>query len=180
MANFMVAKSTKRDGEAQTWSLYIQRPNVSATVWDDSGMGTHKSAMLMRAAARGRYGVENFKRSNGRGSAVYYGSNKGEALPVAFIIDSVDEVTAIFPTLCGSSPFNVTCYAHIGQHGTASIEWANARTHRKADRAERNSLYHELRGIYEYGTDRVNLYIVSSVNAEWMQHARSKDFNRGR
>lgn len=33
-----------------------------------------------------------------------------------------DEVTAVFPTLPGS-PRMMTCYAHIGQHGSCSPEW---------------------------------------------------------
>ncbi len=74
-----------------------------------------------------------------------------ERLPVIFrIMRRKDaEVTAIFPTL----PFDrhgaqLTCYAHVGQHGGASWDWYHGRTHRPATRKEYRPLLRELRGIY--------------------------------
>lgn len=174
MAKFMIAKAQKITGIATEWRCYVQRPFVSATVWDDSGLGTHKSAMLMRLAATSRYGVTEWKREAGRGSATYHGSNDREALPIMFVQSDSGEfagdVTAIFPTLQGTNAHDVSCYAHIGQHGTASLEWY--KTQRHCNRAERNALYHELRGIYENGDDPVSLYIVSHFST-WMHNARA-------
>jgi hypothetical protein len=44
--------------------------------------------------------------------------------PVIFKIDS-DGVCAFFPRELGTdSPFTCLCYAHIGQHGSAAISYA--------------------------------------------------------
>lgn len=51
------------------------------------------------------------------------------------------EVTAVFPTIPGS-PGHMTCYAHIGQHGSCSAGWLA--TTRPATEAEYASLRREL------------------------------------
>lgn len=74
-----------------------------------------------------------------------------EKLPIIFRTqkagDFKGEVTAVFPTIPGTSGYDVTCYAHIGQHSTGSLEWMRNDT-RPATDAERADLLAELRGIY--------------------------------
>lgn len=62
-------------------------------------------------------------------------------------------VTAAFPTLHSDSSnwYNFTCYAHIGQHGSASPQWF--RKGQLARPAEYADLLAELRGIYENDPD---------------------------
>jgi hypothetical protein len=65
------------------------------------------------------------------------------ATPVIFRADKDGEVTAIFPC----EPFDyegryMSCYAHIGQHGSCSLEWY--RTTRPAAPDEYASLKREL------------------------------------
>ena len=62
--------------------------------------------------------------------------------PVLFRFDH-GEVTAIFPTIPGTNdPATMTCYAHIGQHGSCSVGWI--RTTRPATEAEYADLKAEL------------------------------------
>jgi hypothetical protein len=75
-----------------------------------------------------------------------------ETLPVIFRADRSGDfkghVTAVFPTLPGTSnPWTFTCYAHIGQHGSADKGWYV--TTRAATPEESADLLRELRGIYE-------------------------------
>lgn len=56
------------------------------------------------------------------------------------------EVTAVFPTECGTNRYDMTCYAHVGQHGTCDSGWYNAT--RKAKPDEYADLLAELRQIY--------------------------------
>lgn len=56
------------------------------------------------------------------------------------------EITAMFPTECGTNRYDMTCYAHVGQHGTCDSGWYN-RT-RKAKPEEYAALLNELRKIY--------------------------------
>ena len=75
-----------------------------------------------------------------------------EILPILFRM-SGSECVAVFPTLDGRADPNrrgasrMTCYAHIGQHGDASLGWY--RTTRPAKSPEYSSLLAELQGIYE-------------------------------
>lgn len=73
-----------------------------------------------------------------------------EKLPVIFRAERSGhfkgDVTAVFPTLEGN-PGEMTCYAHIGQHGSCSLGWYY-RT-RPAKPHEYAALLAELRGIYE-------------------------------
>ncbi len=66
-------------------------------------------------------------------------------------------VTAVFPTLPGTNAYDFTCYAHLGQHGSARLEWYG--TTRPATPAEYADLLRELRGIYETGDDACKLVI---------------------
>lgn len=68
-----------------------------------------------------------------------------ENLDVLFRV-SRGEVTAVFPSECGTDEWDFTCYAHVGQHGSCSRQWYN--TARKAKPAQYESLLAELRGIY--------------------------------
>lgn len=81
-------------------------------------------------------------------------TDKLEQLPVIFRTDEkvipgfAQEVTAVFPTLPGTNdPQTMTCYAHVGQHGTCSLDWYDST--RPANREEYGPLLAELRGIYE-------------------------------
>lgn len=69
-----------------------------------------------------------------------------QKLPVIFKLCE-GEVTAVFPTLPGTNdPWSMTCYAHIGQHSSASIEWV--RTAKPATPAQYAPLLRELQSIY--------------------------------
>ena len=56
------------------------------------------------------------------------------------------EVTAVFPSECGTDEFDFTCYAHVGQHGSCARQWYN--TTRKAKPEQYADLLAELRQIY--------------------------------
>jgi hypothetical protein len=60
------------------------------------------------------------------------------------------EVIAFFPELSGNSDYGNTCacYAHVGQHSSASIEYYQDCT-RPATPDEYADLLKELQGIYE-------------------------------
>lgn len=56
------------------------------------------------------------------------------------------QVTAVFPREPGSyDPWTLTVYAHVGQHGIGSVEWA--RDARSASPAQYAGLLSELRRI---------------------------------
>lgn len=69
-----------------------------------------------------------------------------EKLPVIFR-EKYGEVTAVFPTLHWSGPDDMTCYAHIGQHGACTLGWYH--TARPARPEAYADLLAELRRIYE-------------------------------
>lgn len=47
-----------------------------------------------------------------------------EKLPVIFRKESDDSILAIFPTQCeGYAGYHMLCYAHVGQHGSCSLEY---------------------------------------------------------
>jgi hypothetical protein len=73
-----------------------------------------------------------------------------DTVPVLFRADRKDgEVTAVFPTLPANLTGQMTCYAHIGQHGGCDYGWY--RTTRPARPDEYASLQRELEGVpYEY------------------------------
>ena len=62
------------------------------------------------------------------------------------------DITAVFPTLPGN-PGNMTCYAHVGQHSSCSMEWYN--TTRPARIGECADLIAELQSI---GYDDLKIY----------------------
>ena len=72
------------------------------------------------------------------------------------------DITAVFPTLPGS-PGCMTCYAHVGQHSSCTIEWYY--TTRPARIGACADLIAELQSI---GYDDLIIYsrITSAVRAE--------------
>lgn len=80
-------------------------------------------------------------------------------LNVAFVVCPENEVTAVFTGSLVTAGGWIGCYAHVGQHGTAHINWINEET-RNATEEEREPLYRELMGIYECGDDAVTLWPV--------------------
>lgn len=56
------------------------------------------------------------------------------------------EITAVFPSECGTDEYDMTCYAHVGQHSSCSRGWYNKT--RAAKPEEYVDLLTELRGIY--------------------------------
>lgn len=100
-----------------------------------------------------------------------------EQLPVIFRIWR-GELTAYFPTLGASSSdwYDVTCYAHIGQHGGARSDFGNRG--RLAKPEEYADLLAELRGIYEKpGDDPVELVVVTRQTSAH-RNAREAEFRR--
>ncbi len=71
-----------------------------------------------------------------------------EKLDVLFRADRKKDpwITAVFPSECGTNRYDMTCYAHVGQHSTCDQGWYN--TTRKAKPAEYAALLAELRQIY--------------------------------
>jgi hypothetical protein len=72
-------------------------------------------------------------------------------LPVIFRIETrgsfKGQVTAYFPTCCGTTdPTTVSCYATVGQHGSADESWL--REGRPARPEEYADLLKELQGVY--------------------------------
>lgn len=71
-----------------------------------------------------------------------------EHLPVIFRKESDGSILAVFPTEPESYyGYNMTCYAHVGQHGSCSLEYYHETKPAAPD--EYAPLLAELRGIYE-------------------------------
>lgn len=91
-------------------------------------------------------------------------------VPVLFRADKrgqfKDSVTAVFPTLPGS-PGMLTCYAHIGQHGSCSKDWL--RDTRAAKPDEFAALKRELESAPFHYRLRVVERISAKMDAERMQ-----------
>lgn len=69
-------------------------------------------------------------------------------LPVIFRKESDGTIVAIFPTICeGYAGWHMLCYAHIGQHGTASLDYYQRDT-KPALPDEYAPLLSELTAIY--------------------------------
>jgi len=73
-------------------------------------------------------------------------NQKEEKTKVIFRVHQ-GELLALFPALAGGigKPWECTCYAHIGQHGSADV--SIMRTSRPATKAEYQNLARELRQI---------------------------------
>lgn len=101
-----------------------------------------------------------------------------ETLPVLFR-KSQGEVTAVFPTVCGSGPDDMTCYAHVGQHGICCRAWYNST--RPANPEDYADLLAELRGIYERslgeGDHAFKLRVYVRIHP-WMNEARREDWRK--
>jgi len=70
------------------------------------------------------------------------------ALPVIFRAERSGEVTAVFPTLTADyAGLEFTIYAHIGQHGGATLPWYRGTRAARPD--EYADLLQEVRGICE-------------------------------
>ncbi len=99
-----------------------------------------------------------------------------ERLDVIFRADRKKdpEVTAIFPSLVGTNEHDMTCYAHVGQHGSCSHQYIY-RT-RLATPDEYADLLRELVGIY------APEYVLRVVKRVTPQHreARRQDMARMR
>lgn len=90
------------------------------------------------------------------------------------------EVTAYFPTLPSdsSSWYNMTCYAHIGQHsGASSMYYQQGK---KAKPEEYADLLAEIRQIYEGDDDFPMTLKIYQRAASWMRDAREADWRRTR
>jgi hypothetical protein len=83
-------------------------------------------------------------------------TDDNKPVPVLFRADQTQrggagprvEITAVFPTIPGTVGDNdsMTCYAHVGQHGTCSTGWYLEKT-RAASPAEYAPLARELESI---------------------------------
>lgn len=92
-----------------------------------------------------------------------------EKLPVIFRTEPGDRkagLVAIFPSVCeGYAGYHMGCYAHIGQHGSASLDYYRSETI-PAKPEEYADLLQELRGIYERGEDPVELVIYRRMTPQ--------------
>lgn len=77
-------------------------------------------------------------------------------LKVIFRIETGGDILAIFPEVPGTNEYDVSSYAHIGQHGACSIQYYQRNT-RPANPEQSASLLRELKSIYETGPDAVKL-----------------------
>lgn len=98
-----------------------------------------------------------------------------QSLPVIFRHDGED-VTAVFPTLPGTNnPSTMTCYAHIGQHGSCCADWVRSTS--PALPSEYAPLLAELRRIYETGEDACTLQVRHRISPA-MHRARFDGLRR--
>jgi len=97
--------------------------------------------------------------------------NNPEKLDVLFRV-RCGEVTAVFPSECGTDEWDFTCYAHVGQHGSCDRGWYN--TTRKAKPAQYESLLAELRQIY---APEYELVVKSRMTGK---HAEARKAQMGR
>lgn len=88
-----------------------------------------------------------------------------ETLDVIFRADRKrqPEITAVFPSECGTNEFDMTCYVHVGQHGACSRGWYGKT--RAAKPHEYDSLLRELQVIY------APEYVLRVVHRMTGQHA---------
>ena len=82
-----------------------------------------------------------------------------------------DGVTAVFPTLPGVNAYDMTCYAHVGQHGACNMGWYYST--RPATPAEYADLMDELIRIYSTGEDAVTLQPVSRITRTMVRERRN-------
>ena len=68
-----------------------------------------------------------------------------DKVKVIFRKDEGGEVVAFLPELPAARG-NIVCYAHIGQHGEASMDYYNST--QTASPEEYNALYEELKAVY--------------------------------
>lgn len=59
------------------------------------------------------------------------------------------EITAVFPAIPGTHEYDMTCYAHVGQHSSCSYTWYLGTWPAKPE--EYANLLAELSGIYTEG-----------------------------
>ena len=85
-----------------------------------------------------------------------------------------NHITAVFPTLPGTSARDFTTYAHVGQHGIGTYQWY-WRT-RPATLEEYSALLRELRLIYEEDKD-LKLKVVHRITQD-MARERAKNLTR--
>lgn len=102
-----------------------------------------------------RWTVESIREDRGGDSAHFRARRDYDAEPVPVLFraeksgDFKGEVTAVFPTICGTGPDDVQTFAHVGQHGTGSRAWYQ--TTRAATEAEAAPLRRELESApYHY------------------------------
>lgn len=90
------------------------------------------------------------------------------------------EVTAFFPTLAAetSSWYNMTCYAHVGQHGAASDGFYQQG--KACTPEEYGPLLNELRQIYEDDSDYPCTLRPYKRMAMWMRSAREAEWRNAR
>lgn len=95
-----------------------------------------------------------------------------EITPIIFRVCD-GEVTAIFPTEPGTSDIGTaSCYAHVGQHGSCSLDWYNSRT-----RSARPEDYASLKRELEAAPYRYRLKVYRRIQP-WMHRARREELRR--
>ena len=109
---------------------------------------------------------------------------KKEKLPVIIRMeidtDGSRSPVAFFPTLPGTHYDDMTCYARVGQHSTASDEYMReCKTPLPSDDVEVKALINELKCIYELGKDSVILAQRRRNHPQYF-HDRVNKFFAGR
>lgn len=82
-------------------------------------------------------------------------------------------VTAVLPAIPGDYRGGMVCYAHVGQHASASFAWYSTQT-RPASPEEYEPLLRELRSIYEVETQPPTKLVVRQRITPKMRRAREE------
>ncbi len=149
-AHHLILWSNGKTGAAYDGGSYRSRRRVQVGYGDKiTGGLVPRLEELFPGTVWRMDGEPDGDRSAGRAFVRYVRDHDAEPVPVIFRAERAGEfkgdVTAVFPTLPGTGAFDVTVYAHIGQHGTGGREWHQGT--RAAKPEEYSDLKRELESI---------------------------------
>ena len=88
------------------------------------------------------------------------------------------ETTAVFPYEPWSDAYSMTCYAHVGQHGSCDMGWYHST--RPAKPSEYEALKHESESYGSTPEDHYVLEIRQRLPADAMKRRRAAMSEQGR
>jgi len=95
---------------------------------------------------------------------------------VVFLKEEDGDILAVFPEVLNDFSGNITCYAHVGQHSGASVEYC--KTLQPAEdyedlKEELESIGYDLEVLPEF--PKMNLYVMKTKNIPWVKiYAKSR------